>query len=77
MQTVSQHSLIRMTGDFKKTTREKLANVIIKHHTGSDGQWIQCECDRDWRGLYQWSYHLADEVLDAILDIALTMRESV
>lgn len=65
-----------MKNDFVSTTREKIAVVIAKHHTGSDGQWIQCNCDQDWRGLQQWSLHLTDEVLDVILGIALTMPKS-
>ena len=60
-----------MSDDFVRTTRERISAVITRHHTGSDGKWIQCDCDKGWRGLEQWSQHVTDEVLSVILDMAL------
>ena len=57
------------TDQLTRLIRDRLAEIIAAHHTGADGCWVKCNCDKHWRGLDQWSAHLASELLSEIFYI--------
>lgn len=44
---------------------EEVAAKIRRHATMiRDGLWVRCSCDGKWRGLEEWSLHVATETVE-------------